>query len=100
MSLFPLQEASRDVPNAPRLSALVPYLRAIRASVGMSVDDVPTCRLHARLREGLEKAVVSSLDTSLLHNLQLSTSNCRTLRYLGHHGAVRSRNIALLNSPD
>ena len=66
----------------------------------MSVDDVPTCRLRARLRQGLEKAVVSSINTSLWHNLQLFTSNCGTLNKLGHHGAVRTTNIALLNNFD
>ena len=61
----------------------LPYLRypgAILASAGMSVDDVPTCRLRARLRQGLEKAVVSSINTSLWHDPQLSTPNCGTLR--------------------
>ena len=61
----------------------LPYLRyprAILASAGMSVDDVPTCRLRARLRQGLEKAVVSCINTSLWHDLQLSTPNCGTLR--------------------
>ncbi len=66
----------------------------------MLVDDVPTCRLRARLRQGLEKAVVSFTRTLLLHNLLLSTPNRRTLRYLGYHGAIRSRNIAFLNCLD
>ena len=59
--------------------ALQPYY-LILASTGMSADDAPICRLRARLRQGLEKAVVSSISTPLLHNLRLSTHYSRTLR--------------------